>query len=220
MDENGKSNSERPIPDPVLNRIPLYLRIAQDLQSRDVETISSRKLAQFLGLTDGQVRADLVYFGAFGRPGVGYRVEHLAHELSQIVGVEQTRPVALVGYGSIGRALVMYEGFGDRPFEIKTVFDRDPEKIGQPAGDGAVVDVSTLDREIRRHGICIAILAVPGGAAQALAEQLAECGVEGIMNFAPVSLDLPKSVAVINVDLMLILERLSLRIAVADRRAR
>ncbi|MGB2824526.1 MAG: redox-sensing transcriptional repressor Rex, partial [Phycisphaerae bacterium] len=134
MRDSAHGNSGRSVPDPVLNRIPLYLRIAEDLRGRGVETISSRGLAQVLGLTDGQVRADLVFFGAFGRPGVGYRVEHLVTELRRIVGTDRVQPVALIGFGSIGRALVMYEGFGQRPFEIAAVFDRDPEKIGRPAG--------------------------------------------------------------------------------------
>ncbi len=220
MRENAHGSTERSVPDPVLNRIPLYLRIAEDLRNRGVETVSSRKLAQILGLTDGQVRADLVFFGAFGRPGVGYRVEHLAAELRQIVGTDRVQPVAVIGFGSIGRALVMYEGFGQSPFEIAAVFDRDAAKIGRPAGACVVQDVSMLAGEVKRLGISMAILAVPAEAAQSLAEQLADAGVTGIMNFAPVSLKLPGHVAAINVDLKLTLERLSLRMKVAGRRNR
>jgi len=217
MAENENTNSERSVPDPVLNRIPLYLRIAEDLQGRGVETISSRKLAQALGLTDGQVRADLVFFGAFGRPGVGYQTQHLVTELRRVVGIDRAQPVVLIGFGSIGRALTMYEGFEKRAFEIVAVFDRDPEKIGRPAGKCVVKDVSTLPEEVARLGVSMAILAVPAEAAQRLADQLADAGVTGLMNFAPAALKLPDHVAVMNVDLMLTLERLSLRMKVANR---
>jgi len=195
----------------------MYLRIAEGLLAEGVETISSRKLAQMLGLTDGLVRADLVYFGAFGRPGVGYRVAHLVEELRRIVGIDQVWPVALVGCGSVGRALLAYEGLRKRSFDIVAVFDSDPAKIGRSAGNCRVQDTADLGRELTQRGIRMAILAVPSGAAQPLAEQLAAAGVVGIMNFAPVRIKLPPEVVVMNVDLTLILERLSLRLKVTGR---
>ena len=220
MAGSTNTNSQRSVPEPVLNRIPLYLRIVEGLRERRVETISSRKLAQTLGLTDGQVRADLVYFGAFGRPGVGYHVERLADELRQIVGTDRVQRVALIGYGSIGRALVMYEGFAQRAFDIVAVFDRAPEKIGQAAGQLVVQDVAVVVEELRRLAVRMAILAVPAEAAVPLANRLVDAGVTGIMNFAPVALKLAGHAVVTNVDLMLTLERLSLRMRVADRQGR
>jgi len=215
MSGQADANSDRAIPQPVLNRIPTYLRAAEDLLADGTETISSSRLAKILGLTDGQVRADLVYFGAFGRPGVGYRVAHLVEELRRVVGIDKPWPVALVGYGSIGRALVAHEGLRRRSFDIVVVLDADPAKVGRKAGRCTVQPVSELEQELTRREIRLAILAVPSGAAQDLAEQVAAAGVVGIMNFASVRLRLPEEVIVMNVDLTLLLERLSLRLKVA-----
>ena len=219
MAGDTNTNSQRSVPEPVLNRIPLYLRFVEGLRDQGVGTISSRKLAQALGLTDGQVRADLVYFGAFGRPGVGYHVERLVDELRQIVGTDRIQRVALVGYGSIGRALVMYEGFARRAFDIVAIFDRAPEKIGQLAGRLIVQDVAVMIEELRRLAVRLAILAVPAEATLPLAQKLIEAGVTGIMNFAPVALKPADHVVVTNVDLMLTLERLLLRMRIADRQS-
>jgi len=193
----------------------MYLRTAEDLRADGVTTISSHKLAQILGLTDGQVRADLVYFGAFGRPGVGYDITNLVTELRRIVGTDTVWPVALVGYGSIGRALVAHEGLRARSFEIVAVFDSDPAKTGRDAGACKVLPLSAMARELKRRGIRMGILAVPSSATQELAQRLAAAGVVGIMNFAPVRIRLDEDIVVMNVDLTMILERLSLRLKLA-----
>jgi redox-sensing transcriptional repressor len=55
----------------------------------------------------------------------------------------------------------------------------------------------------------MAILCVPGSAAQSVAEQLAEAGIQAILNFSPALLHLPETVAVNNVNLAIELENLS-----------
>ncbi len=114
-----------------------------------------------------------------------------------------------MGFGNLGRALVAYRGFQKKAFKIQAVFDADPAKIGRRAGDLVVQDGAEMMAEIRRLGIPLAILAVPAENAQDVADQLVQAGVAGILNFAPVTLDLPESVVVNSVDLTLCLEQLA-----------
>lgn len=198
-----------PIPKAVVTRLPLYLRRLEYLRDQGVETVSSRQLAESLGRKDAQVRKDLGYFGTFGRPGVGYPVAELVGRLRKILGTDHLWRVALVGFGNLGRALVAYRGFQKKAFKIQAVFDSDPAKIGRRAGDLVVQDEGEMIAEIRRLGIPMAILTVPAEAAQKAADELVEAGVIGLLNFAPVTLEVPDAVAVNNVDLTLCLEQLA-----------
>ncbi|MGB2938581.1 MAG: redox-sensing transcriptional repressor Rex [Phycisphaerae bacterium] len=202
-----------PIPKAVVYRLPLYLRRLEYLNTDGVETVSSRSLAESLGLKDAQVRKDLAYFGTFGRPGVGYPVRDLIDRLREILGTDHTWRLALVGFGNLGRALLSYRGFRRKGFHIEAVFDADRAKIGRRAGDLVVQDVANLVPEIRRRRLPLAILAVPAEAAQQVATELVRAEIAGILNFAPVSLDLPPNVPVNNVDLAVCLEQLTFHVS-------
>jgi len=204
------------IPKTVAHRLPLYLRRLESFDVDGAETVSSRDLARSLGLKDAQVRKDFAYFGTFGRPGVGYPVRELICKLRAILGTDRTWRLALVGFGNLGHALVSFRGFRRKAFKIEAVFDADLAKIGRRAGDLVVQDTADLVAQVRRLHILLAILALPAGAAQAAADDLVRAGVVGILNFAPVTLDVPPAVAVINVDLTVCLEELVFRV----RRAR
>ena len=80
--------------------------------------------------SDAQVRKDLAYFGHFGYPGIGYRCEELIAAIRKILGTDRGWPVAMVGTGNLGRALLGYKGFGNQNFRIAAAFDTDPEKVG------------------------------------------------------------------------------------------
>ena len=69
--------------------------------------------------------------------------------------------------------------------------------------------ISNLSRLVRQHCIRIGMIAVPGAAAQSVADQLVAAGVVGIVNFAPVSIQTPQSVSVVGVDLAIELEQIS-----------
>src|SRR5881392_764284 len=119
------------IPNPAVRRLSLYLRQLEVFQRKDRSTISSKQLGQSLGLTDAQVRKDLAYFGQFGHPGIGYRVDDLIARVRKILGTDKTWPVLLVGAGNLGRALLAYRGFDAKGFKLTAVFDNDPSKIGK-----------------------------------------------------------------------------------------
>ena len=150
--------------------------------------------------------------GFFGRPGVGYQCDELLRALRQILGTDEVRPVALVGCGNLGRALASYPGFQRRGFSIVAVFDNDLQKVGRKIDDHIVQDIVKLPFVCRRDAIRLAILAVPGHAAQDTADALVKAGIQGILNFAAVNLNVPPDVTVTSVALSMELEQLGLAV--------
>jgi redox-sensing transcriptional repressor len=197
------------VSEPTIGRLSLYLRLLAELERAGVETVSSEELATRSGTTAAQVRKDLSLFGTFGKRGLGYEVEELEERLRSILGLGRHWPVALVGAGRIGAALFGYETFRQQGFHIEAVFDADPAKVGQRWGDLEVEPDEAMESVVRERGIEIAVLAVPGSSAQAVADRLVAAGVRGILNFAPKRLEVPSGVVVRSVDMALEMEGLS-----------
>jgi redox-sensing transcriptional repressor len=197
------------VPKAVVSRLSLYLRELQHLVRDGHETTSSTQLGRLLGFTDAQVRKDLAYFGQFGYPGIGYRCSELIEAIKRILGTSQPWSLAIVGLGNLGRALMGYRGFGQQGFRIVAAFDVDPAKIGKSIEGVPVHHLDDCSRIAREHAIRLAIIAVPGPAAQKVADALVTAGIDGILNFAPVTLILPKHVQTVGVDLAIELEQLS-----------
>jgi redox-sensing transcriptional repressor len=204
-----ETTPETAVPKAVVSRLSLYLRELQHLVRDGKETTSSTQLGSLLGFTDAQVRKDLAYFGQFGYPGIGYRCDELIQAIKGILGTNRPWPLALVGLGNLGRALLGYRGFGHQNFKIAAGFDSDPHKVGAVIDGVTVYSDDDLSEVIAEKQIKLAILAVPAAAAQPVADQLVAAGIEGILNFAPVTLTLPPEVEIIGVDLAIELEQLS-----------
>lgn len=200
------------IPNPAVRRLSLYLRQLEAFKRKDRRTISSKQLGESLGLTDAQVRKDLAYFGQFGHPGIGYRVDDLISRVKHILGTDKTWNVLLVGAGNLGRALMAYRGFNEKGFKLAAVFDNDPNKVGKKIGNFTVQSLSELENTIRTQAIKLGIISVPAEVAQDVADKLVGAGLRGLLNFAPVSLQLPPEVALNAVDLAVSLEQLSFQV--------
>lgn len=197
------------MPKGVVSRLSLYLRELQQLLRIGKKTISSSNLGKRLGVTDAQVRKDFAYFGQFGYPGIGYRCEELVLEIRRILGTDRTWPVALIGCGNLGQALLGYRGFGKQGFEVVAAFDVDPETVGQIFEGLKVRHLDSMPQTVEQLEIRLAILAVPAKAANQAVDALVSAGITGILNFAPVTLNLPKTVSVVGVDLAMELEQLA-----------
>lgn len=210
------SFSPRTVSESTVRRLSLYLRTLEKLQADHVATVSSGALADRAGTTAAQVRKDLSSFGSFGTRGLGYPVEALHGRIREILGLHRPWQVALVGAGRIGSALHAYPHFRARGFRIVAILDEDPAKVGTTWEGTRIETVDGLEAVIARHGVEILILAVPAGAAQALAERAAGAGIQGILNFAPVRLRLPEGVEVNNVNLAVELEALSHALSMRD----
>jgi redox-sensing transcriptional repressor len=200
---------EPAVPKAVVNRLSLYLRELQHLLRDGHQTTSSSHLGSLLGFTDAQVRKDLAYFGHFGYPGIGYRCEELIPEIKRILGTDRAWPVAMVGVGNLGRALLGYRGFGQQNFRIGAAFDVDPEKIGAIIEGVRVHHLDQLEQVVRDQRIQLGMIVVPAAWAQPVADKLVAAGIAGIVNFAPVTIVLPPTVSLVGVDLAMELEQLS-----------
>ncbi|GAB6877562.1 redox-sensing transcriptional repressor Rex [Thermaerobacter litoralis] len=197
------------VPDVAIRRLPVYLRALEELRAEDHEIVSSADLAARTGYSSEQIRKDLAYFGAFGTRGVGYRIDVLADRLRHILGLDREVPIALVGAGHLGTALARYNRTRHRDVRIVAVFDSDPARIGERIEGLEIQPADAMEAVIRREGIRLAVIAVPAPAAQGVARRLVAAGVEAILNFAPVTLQVPPGVVVQNIDLTLELQSLA-----------
>lgn len=205
---SDRKASDGSVPQAVVSRLSLYLRELQQLLRNGSETVSSTQLGRALGFTDAQVRKDLAFFGAFGYPGLGYRCNELVPEIKRILGTDRRWPVVIVGIGNLGRALLGYRGFRQQGFEVVAAFDTDEAVVGTTVEGTLVHHVSKLHEFTQTNEVRLGVLAVPGAAAQEVADQLVGAGIEGILNFSPVTLD-DKKAAVVAVDLAIELEQLT-----------
>jgi redox-sensing transcriptional repressor len=210
--------SDASVPKVVVSRLSLYLRELQRLVASGQQTISSSQLGALLGFSDAQVRKDLGFFGQFGYPGVGYRCDELIRAMRDILGTNHSWNVAMVGVGNLGQALLGYRGFGRQNFAIAAAFDADPTKVGQTVRGLRIQPLEELAATIREQGIRLGMIVVPADRAQEAADRLVAAGIEGIVNFAPVTLALPPHVQNVGVDLAIELEQLSF--AVTSKLAR
>ncbi len=199
----------RKIAESTVRRLSLYLRFLEEFEEQGASTVSSEALAARGGTTSAQVRKDLSFFGSFGKRGLGYRVPALKTRLQEILGLGRRYRVVVVGAGKIGSALVQYGGFRDRGFDLVAIYDCDPKKIGRQWDGLTVRDVSHLEKDLRQERADIAAVVTPADAAQSVADRLVACGVQAILNFAPAQLQVPESVTVKTVNLVLELEALS-----------
>lgn len=207
--KSSGGNADGAVPKAVVSRLSLYLRELQHLVRDGQATTSSGQLGKVLGFTDAQVRKDLAYFGHFGYPGIGYRCDELIAAIKRILGTDQQWPAVLVGAGNLGNALLGYKGFTQRGFRIIGAFDVDAHRVGSEIEGVQVYHLDSLPEFAATHTIRLALIAVPGPAAQAVADRLVAAGVEGILNFAPVTISLPPHISQVGVDLAIELEQLS-----------
>lgn len=197
------------IPDIIIGRLPVYLRALQRLSAKGIQTTSSQELGEIVGISAAQIRKDISQFGEFGKQGTGYSIPFLIERLRDILKVNRVWDVVIVGMGDMGHALARYNGFSNRGFIIKMLFDNDPQKVGQKVGSFEIMDISVMAEKIKQNKIKIAMLTVPAAAAQEVAEQLVKAGVKAILNYAPTSLSVPAGVRVQHIDPATHLQRMT-----------
>jgi redox-sensing transcriptional repressor len=200
------------VPEATVTRLSVYSRFLERLGKNGVASVSSGEIAEGVGVNPAQVRKDLAYFGEFGTRGVGYNVKDLLRSTLKILGLAQKWPLLLVGAGNLGVALCTYKGFSDRGFSICAVFDNDLMKIGKMIGGLEVLPMEKMPEVIAQDKVRIGIITVPSRAAQEVAAYMVKNGLEAILNFAPVTLNLPERIEVRNVDLSVKLEILTFKL--------
>ena len=172
----------------VIRRLPRYYRHLDDLHRNGTVRISSGALAKSMGLTASQIRQDLSCFGGFGQQGYGYNVERLRGEVADILGMNRSHTVIILGAGNLGRALIENFPFRANGFRLIAAFDVDPVLVGTRLGGVPVYHTQMLESYMREHRVNVGVLTVPGSAALESAYRLYVSGIEGIWNFTNIEL--------------------------------
>jgi redox-sensing transcriptional repressor len=180
----------------VAARLSRYLQVLTQARKMGKETISSQELADYTHVNSTQIRRDLSGFGKFGKRGVGYNVDSLVAQIRKILRTAGQHNIALFGAGHLGRAIAGSHIFADHGFKVVAIFDTDEAKVGQEIGDLLVRQYEHLDRAVADDEIVVGVLAVPGSAAQSVADDLVEAGVKIIFNYSEALLQVPPHVTV------------------------
>ena len=197
------------ISDKTIGRLSLYRRLLMDLIEQKVEFVFSHDLAKAARLTAAQVRRDVMSLGHSGTPARGYNARLLLDSITAVLDAPESQPVALVGVGNLGRAILAYF-VGRRPsLRIIAAFDSNPDLVDRVICGCRCYSAGAMPEVIRRDGIRAGIIAVPSTGAQEVANALVEAGVSGILNFAPARLGVPPHVYVEYMDFTTSLEKVA-----------
>ena len=192
-----------------IDRLPLYFRTLRLVEAEAIDIISSDELGRRLDITPEQIRKDLATFGQFGRKGIGYDVRELRDRIGNILGLHNKWRLAIVGMGHLGGALANYVNFAPLGFSVVALFDNDKEIIGSEVNGLEVNDASSMEKIIAERSVDIGVITVPASEAQGVADSLIAAGVKGIWNFAPIKLNVPIDIPLVNEDLSVGLSALS-----------
>jgi redox-sensing transcriptional repressor len=195
------------ISEKTIERLSLYRRVLNTLRDQGKEFVCSHELAEKCQGSSAQVRRDFMTLGCVGRRSRGYNVNELIGCIGAFLDAPSGETVALVGVGNLGRALLDYL-VGRRPnLAIKAAFDTDPRKFNRTFSGCPCYPMQSLEEVVLFHHIHTAIIAVPAAHAQEVAGQLCAVGIRGLLNFAPVRLDVPEDVFVEDMDISAALEK-------------
>jgi len=200
---------EKEISRAVISRLPIYYRYLGQLVDEGVERVSSKELSNIMRTTASQIRQDLNCFGGFGQQGYGYNVKYLYEEIGNILGLDQKHNLVLIGAGNLGQALANYVNFERRGFIIKGIFDLNTSLHGKKIRDVEIRPMEEMNNFVLTRDIDIAVLTIPKESAVMVAQELVNCGIKAIWNFAHVDLDVPDGIVVENVHLSESLMKLS-----------
>jgi redox-sensing transcriptional repressor len=195
-DTNGEGVYAEKLSLGVAARLSRYLQVLTQAHKMGKQTISSQELADYTHVNSTQIRRDLSGFGKFGKRGVGYNIDSLVSQIRKILHTSGQHNIALFGAGHLGTAIATSDIFADHGFRVVAIFDVEPEKVGTRIGDLVVRHYAELSTVVDDQDIVVAVLAVPGSAAQHLADDLVELGVKIIFNYSEALLDVPPEVTV------------------------
>ncbi len=188
------------IPDETISRLFPYMRALICLIKEKTCIVSSKRLAEICNINATIIRKDLSFFGEFGKRGVGYDVHNLLEKIRSILKMEETKKVALVGAGNIGRAIMSYKHFPSEGFKIVLAFDNDIKKIGTETNGIIVKDIKNAAKLIKSENIKICILATPVSDTSKIVNMLAKVGIDAFLSFSPCRLNMPENVKVTCMD--------------------
>lgn len=194
-------DKDKRISNAVIRRLPKYYRYLKELLRNEIYRTSSNELSSMTGFSASQIRQDLNNFGGFGQQGFGYDVFNLSNEIGKIIGVDKNYKIVIVGAGNIGQAISNYTGFYENGYEVKAVFDNNPNLVGTARKDIIIKDINEAEEYLKNNFIDIAVICTPKSVSQTVADLLVKSGIKAIWNFAPADIKVPEDVSIENVHL-------------------
>ena len=180
----------------VAARLSRYLQVLTQSKKMGKSSISSQAISEYTNVNPTQIRRDLSGFGKFGKRGVGYDIDSLIEQIRKILRTSGQHNIALFGAGNLGQAIANAGVFADHGFRISAIFDVNPERVGTTLGDIPVRHYRDLQEVVATDGVMVGVLAVPGSAAQEVADDLVAAGVKIIFNYSDALLTVPSDVTV------------------------
>jgi redox-sensing transcriptional repressor len=180
----------------VAARLSRYLQVLTQAKKMGKTSISSQAISEYTNVNPTQIRRDLSGFGKFGKRGVGYDIDSLIEQIRKILRTSGQHNIALFGAGNLGQAIATSGVFADHGFRISAIFDVDPGRVGSRLGDLTVRHYEELNAVVTADGVMVGVLAVPGSAAQSVADDLVAAGVKIIFNYSDALLSVPSDVTV------------------------
>ena len=168
---------------PCVKRMPSYLQLLRVLQAEGQEHVSGTVLASVHNLEPVIVRKDLAMTGAVGTPRIGFHIAELIAAIERFLGWDNQTKAVLVGVGSLGTALLGYQGFQNFGFRFVGAFDQNPKIIGKWVHGRKVQAMDQLIPFVRRGEIRLGVLTVPEAAAQETAKMMVRAGIQGHLEF-------------------------------------
>jgi len=180
----------------VAARLSRYLQVLTQAKKMGKTSISSQAISEYTNVNPTQIRRDLSGFGKFGKRGVGYDIDSLIEQIRKILRTSGQHNIALFGAGNLGQAIAASSVFADHGFRISDIFDTDSTKAGMAVGELVVRPYSELADVLAEGRVEVGVLAVPGVAAQQVADDLVAGGVQIIFNYSDALLTVPSDVTV------------------------
>lgn len=193
-------------------RLELYLEVLEGMQKEGKEFVTSAEIGNATGITSVKVRQDLFGMESDGRPKIGYEVIHLIKVLRELFDLNNVKNACIIGCGNLGRALAGSNIWTKAGYNLSAIFDNDRTVVSSEVSGVRVRNITELFGVIKASNIQMAVLTVPAGAAQDMADMLAAAGIKSIWNFTPVKLNIPEDIVVENQSLVWGLVTLSFRV--------
>lgn len=197
------------IPVKTVERLAIYRRLLKDLVINGQAQIFSHNLAKLANNSPAQVRRDLMTIGYSGNPRRGYTVKDLLEKINSILNDINNKNIALVGIGNLGRAILSYFSFQQPALKIAAAFDEDESKAGRVIAGCRCYHIREFKDVAKEQNISLGIITVPAAHAQSVAEIMADAGIRGILNFAPVPLRLSDDIFTDRLDISAALEKVA-----------
>ena len=202
MKEKTVEREEKGISKATIARMPLYLHLLQEENTKGTKYISSTLIAQTISVSSVLVRKDLELVSSEpGRPKLGFAVSRLIVDIEKFLGYDTVSETIVVGAGGLGRAFLGYEGFKHNGLNVVAAFDVDRRLIGQYVAGKPILPMSQLKDFIQEHNVKIGIVTVPKHAAQEVVDKMVEAGVRAVWNFAPTPVRVPQDIVLKTEDL-------------------